>query len=164
MINKLACGVLAVLSTTAAFAGANPEFVELAVTAAHKRGFSSCDGAIRGVLEAGGQDIRVHTDNFPETKSDQIQMMVVYGSAGDAVELELNIRALGKNCFVQRQATLASSDSCQQYLRSNKALELKTTSAGVLFAKTQGGGDAVLMPSGNQCIIKYRVADKFPRG
>jgi len=164
MIKKLASGVLAVLSTTAAFADANPEFVEFAVAAAHKRGFSSCDAAIRGSLKPGGEDIRVLTNSFSETKTDLLQMLVVYGSAGDAVQVELNIRAQGKNCFVQRQSTLVSSDSCQQNLNSNKALELKNTTVGVLFATTQGGVDAVLMPSGGQCIITYRIGERFPRG
>jgi len=163
-MKKLAAGVLAVLSTSAAFAGGNPELIEFAVNAAHKRGFSACDTAIRETLNAaGGEDIRVVTDFFPETKSDQLHMLAVFGSAGDAVQVELNIRAQGKTCYVQEQSMIASSDPCQQVLRSNN-LELRNTTAGVLFAKAQGGGDAVLMPNGNRCIVKYRLGKKYSRG
>jgi len=163
-MKKLAAGVLAVLSTSAAFAGGNPEFVEFAVKAAHKRGFTACDTAIRATLNpAGGEDIRVLTDLFPETKSDQLQMLAVFGSSGDAVQVELNIRAQGTTCYVQRQGTITRTESCQQVLDSDN-IELRNTTAGVLFAKTQGGGDAVLMPNGNRCIVKYRVGQKFPRG
>lgn len=162
-MKKFVAAALAVLSASAVFAEANPEFVEFAVDAAHKRGFTACDGAIRGTLKPGGEDIRVITDNFPETKSDQLHMLVVYGSLGDAVQVEMSIRVHGKTCYVQRQGTIASADSCQQYLRSND-YALKNTSAGVLFAKTQGGGDVVLMPNGDRCVVKFRVGDKFPRG
>src|SRR5690606_5322625 len=96
--------------------GSGQSFVEFAVSNAHKRGFVGCDKAIRSVFDtAGGEDMRVVTDVFDETKQDSLKMTAAWGRDGDSVFTEAEFRKAGPLCLVTATTILTSSKSCTAY-------------------------------------------------
>ena len=84
--------ILAVtLSLTSMIVSAgDPGFIQFALKQAHSKGFMKCDSAIKFAFDtAGGEDIRINTDWFTETKNDFLKLTATWGSKGDTQKLSL---------------------------------------------------------------------------
>lgn len=142
--------------------GKGSSFREFAVSAAHKRGFVGCDDAIRSVFKtAGGDDIRVVTDVFDETKRDSLKMTAAWGREGDSVLAEAEFRKSGAGCLVTTTTILTSSKSCTAYAAEMHAFKYTAEAPGHIWMKNAGGANLILRPMGGSCVAIFQVGQKL---
>jgi hypothetical protein len=154
--------LLALFTTQTAFDAKaqanNAEAVKFVLETVRQRGFPHCERAIRTAFApAGGDNIRVVTAFFEETKHDSISITATWGSIGDPVVTIAEVRSLGTFCVAEISSVLHSSDSCTRYLAENKRFwTLDAETVGVLVAKNTGGATQLLIPAGGGCTRVYR--------
>ena len=140
----------------------NPEFVQFALKQAHSKGFMGCDTAIKSAFEhAGGDDIRVNSDWFNETKSDSLKLTGTYGSKGDSVFVEAEFRKHSGKCFMTKTSIITSPNSCTAYASEMKAFEFVAETGDYIWMQNKGGIPMLLKPLNGGCIATFQQGAYF---
>lgn len=154
-------GILLLITSMAANAG-NQEFIQFALKQAHSRGFMGCDAAIKSAFEnAGGDDIRIDTAWFNETKSDSLRMTATWGDKGDSVFIDVGFRKQAGKCLMTQVSVLTSPKSCTAFASTNKVFEFVAETADYIWMKSKGGVKMMLKPFGAGCVVSYKNSLSF---
>jgi hypothetical protein len=160
-MKKILLGISLSLAAMTCNAG-NPEFVEFTLKQAHSKGFMGCDAAIRYAFEdAGGDDIRVNSDWFNETKDDFLKLTGTYGSKGDSVFVEAEFRKHSGKCFMTKTSILTSPKSCTAYASQMKAFEFVAETGDYIWMQNKGGIPMLLKPLNGGCVATFLQGTSF---
>lgn len=160
-MKKFLLGIALTLAAMTSNAG-NPEFVEFAVKHAHSRGFMGCDAAIRSAFEhAGGDDFRLNSDWFNETKGDSLKLTGTYGSKGDSAFVEAEFRKHSGKCFMTVTSILTSPKSCTAFASGVKAFEFVAEIADYIWMNNKHGIPMLLKPLNGGCVATFQQSTYF---
>ena len=161
-MKKIFATMILLLITQSAIAAGNPEFIKFALNSAHERGFLGCDNAISEIFKlSSGDDMRVSTKYFQELKKDSLKMTAVYGSKGDSVFIEVELRKVGSSCYATNTSILTGEKSCAAFAAEMPAFKYDAEAPDHIWMKNAGGSTLILRPVGNSCIAIFQNEQKF---
>ncbi len=160
-MKKISLALLIVLIVNEAQAG-EQKFIDFVLQNAHKRNFTQCDDAIKSAFEnVGGEDIRVNSEVFDETKQDSIKLTTTYGFKGDSVFTEVEIRKKEKKCFTTETSVITSEKTCMEYATNMKKFNFVAEIVDFTWMQNDGKIPMILKPFKNGCIIIFQRARNF---
>ncbi|MBW6488549.1 hypothetical protein [Sulfurimonas sp.] len=160
-MKKIVLGISLLIAAMTCNAG-DSKFIQFALKQAHDRGFMGCDAAITSAFEnAGGDDIRVNTQLFDDTKNDSLKLTATYGSKGDSVFLEVELRTHAGKCFMTKTSVITSTKSCTAYASEMKAFEFVAETADYVWTQNKGGVIMLLKPLNGGCITTFQRGNYF---
>lgn len=140
-----------------ASAAGDSDYVAFALKQAQRAGFNGCNAAIREAFEeASGKDIRIWTDNMQQTKSEQLQIIGVWGSEGDTVTKDVNIRRVGKTCQTHHSTRFVLNKKCREFLSETPTLKVDSVTGDILGGVIGSGVTALLHQGTNNCFVEFR--------
>jgi len=142
--------------------GANPKFIEFTLQQAHSKGFFGCDEAIKDAFKnAGGNDIRVNTDWFKETKKDFLKLTSTYGSKGDSIFIEAELRKNNGKCYMTETSIITTKKSCIAYANELKAFKFIAETGDYSWMKSERGVRLLLKPLNGGCIATFQRSNYY---
>lgn len=160
-MKKILLGISLLLSTIVCNAG-NPEFIKFALKQAHSKGFLGCDAAITTAFKtATGNDIRINSDWFNETKGDFLKLTGIYGSRGDTVFVEAEFRKHSGKCFMTKTSIVTSPKSCTAVASEMEAFKFEAETGDYTWMKSKGGIAMLLKPLNGGCVTTFQQGKSF---
>lgn len=149
--------VFAFLVSHSVYAG-NPQFLNFVLKQAHDRGFIQCDAAIKEVFAlVDGSDIRTIVQTGLINNGAKI--VAIYGNRGDTVYVEAEFLNNGAGCTFTMTTAIQHTVNCASALSRLTAFRRDAETAGVIFARNNGGVQMILMPNGEERCTAIYVRD-----
>lgn len=135
------------------------KFMEFALKQAHKVGFHGCDASIRTAFSSAvGNDIHVTVDYFDETLKDSIKISATWGSLGDSVYFESEIRKYSGKCYVTSTGVITAEKSCTAQISEMKDYKYITENADFIYTKNDRGSSMIMKQLNGSCISIFHQA------
>jgi hypothetical protein len=160
----LALLAMSALTSTAAVAG-DTNHTDFVVKLAHDANFRGCDQAIRSTFKgASGDNARVESSFLKQTRSDELQLTVLYGDEGDNVLEVANIRRVGTECLVKDTGITTTAHVCTAFLAANPVWQYIAGTNDAIFSQNKGGVTLWLVPVGSNCQLTYQSSHIYSAG
>ena len=151
----------ALLAATSTFANAgNQDFIQFALKQAHSQNFKGCDTAIKSAFDfAGGEDIRINSDWFKETKNDSLKLTATWGKKGDSIFMEAEFRKTSGKCLMTQTTIITTPKSCTAYASEMSAFSFVAETGDYVWMQNKGKIPMYLTPLNGSCVAIFQKND-----